>query len=103
MPLLPIVCANYHGVLSLKEGRFRAGRVPVVVLEPVQTKGLGAEDVDRLVEETRERMLRALVELSESPMGMKAMQANPERAEEDLAGLVQERAGRLAVSSGAER
>lgn len=95
VPIVTVVCANYHGVLSIKERRFRAGRIPVKVLEPVETKGLTAADVDRLVEETSERMLRELVELSESPMGRKAMQADPDRAEEDLAGLVQERAAGL--------
>lgn len=29
MPVVPIVCANYWGVLSVKEKRFRGGRIPV--------------------------------------------------------------------------
>ena len=29
MPVVPVVCANYWGVLSVKEQRFRAGRIPV--------------------------------------------------------------------------
>lgn len=29
MPVVPVVCANYWGVLSVREQRFRAGRIPV--------------------------------------------------------------------------
>ncbi len=29
MPVVPVVCANYWGVLSVTEKRFRAGRIPV--------------------------------------------------------------------------
>ena len=110
VPIVPVVCGNYWGVLSLEEGRFRAGRIPVKVLEPVETKGLGTEDVERLTNETREKMLRELVALSESPAGMKAMQAEPGVAEHDLASLVRERAHEggmrgqgTAIASGIER
>lgn len=111
VPVLPVVCANYHGVLSVKEGRFRSGRIPVKVLEPVETKGLGAEDVERLCERVREVMSRELVALTESPLGRKASQADPVGVgEADLARLVQERTepvgdgGREgAVASGVER
>lgn len=109
VPVLPVVCANYHGVLSVREGRFRAGRIPVRVLEPVRTKGLRVEDVDRLCEEVRAMMVRELVELTASPLGQKATQADPVAvAEADLASLVQERTepmGRVegAVASGVEK
>ena len=111
VPILPVVCANYHGVLSIKEGRFRAGRIPVKVLEPVETKGLKAEDVEGLCEEVRELMSRELVALTESPLGQKATRADPMGVgEADLARLVQERTEPLggagvegAVASGAER
>lgn len=29
MPVVPVVAGNYWGVLSVREGRFRAGRIPV--------------------------------------------------------------------------
>ena len=92
VPIVPVVCGNYWGVLSLEEGRFRGGRIPVKVLEPVETKGLGTADVERLTNEMREKMLRELVALSESPAGMKAMQAEAGVAEHDLPSLVRERA-----------
>ena len=30
VPIVPVVCANYWGVMSMKEWRFRSGRIPVV-------------------------------------------------------------------------
>jgi lysophosphatidate acyltransferase len=30
VPIVPVVCANYSGVLSMKESRFRRGTIPVV-------------------------------------------------------------------------
>lgn len=29
VPVVPVVCANYWGLLSIQERRFRAGRIPV--------------------------------------------------------------------------
>ena len=71
VPILPVVAANYYGVLSLKEKVFRPGRIPVKVLEPVETKGLGPEDVEELMGKVRARMLEALVEVSTSEEGRK--------------------------------
>lgn len=42
--VVPVVCANYWGVLSVREQRFRAGRIPVkstyriLTLHPSQTR-----------------------------------------------------------------
>ena len=110
VPIVPVVCANYWGVLSIEERRFRAGRIPVRVLEPIQTKGLETEDVDRLTEETRERMLRELVQLAESPAGLKAMLAEPGGVAEESKVVAEQRANEKgergkagAVASGVER
>ncbi|KAI4132783.1 MAG: hypothetical protein LQ338_000487 [Usnochroma carphineum] len=70
--VVPVVCANYWGVLAAREGRFRAGRIPVKVLEPVGTKGLGVGDVEELAGRVREMMLQALEELGETEMGREA-------------------------------
>ncbi|KAL9599274.1 MAG: hypothetical protein Q9219_003976 [cf. Caloplaca sp. 3 TL-2023] len=67
--VVPVVCANYWGLLAAREGRFRAGSIPVKVLEPVGTKGLGAGDVEALCEEVRGRMMRALGELGGTEVG----------------------------------
>ncbi|KAL8801875.1 MAG: hypothetical protein Q9182_004164 [Xanthomendoza sp. 2 TL-2023] len=67
--VVPVVCANYWGLLSAKEWRFRAGEIPVRVLEPVSTRGLGAEDVEGLCERVRGDMLRVLGELGDTREG----------------------------------
>ena len=91
VPILPIVSANYYGVLSIKEKRFRGGRIPVKVLEPIETKGRSSEDVEALMDEVRDVMLRELIDLTESPLGQKATKAAVTGSEEDLARLVEER------------
>ncbi|KAF2398217.1 1-acyl-sn-glycerol-3-phosphate acyltransferase [Trichodelitschia bisporula] len=63
VPVVPVVCANYSHVLSFKRWVFGAGTIPVRVLEPIETTGLGAGDVDELVERCRTAMEKALVEL----------------------------------------
>lgn len=64
VPIVPVVVANYSHVLDLKRRVFEAGRIPVSVLEAVETKGLGKEDVDGLVERVRESMMRELERIS---------------------------------------
>lgn len=67
--VVPMVCANYWALLAAREWRFRAGEIPVRVLEPVSTKGLGPEDVEGLCQRVREKMLEALKEVGETREG----------------------------------
>ncbi|KAM0715006.1 hypothetical protein Q7P37_009471 [Cladosporium fusiforme] len=60
VPILPIVVANYSNVLDVKRKLFRPGTIPVRVVAPIQTKGKTKEDVDALVEQTRNVMLSEL-------------------------------------------
>lgn len=60
VPIVPVVVANYSGVLNVKRKVFKSGRIPVRVLRPVETKGKRKEDVDGLLEEVRSGMLREL-------------------------------------------
>ncbi|KAI9891720.1 MAG: 1-acyl-sn-glycerol-3-phosphate acyltransferase beta [Vezdaea aestivalis] len=69
VPVVPLVAANYANVLSVRERRFQGGRVPVRVLEPVETKGLGPADVEALMEDVRSRMLDALMDVSNGTKG----------------------------------
>ena len=69
VPVVAVVTANYIGVLDVKRRIFRPGVIPVGVLEPVETKGMGPEDVDALVEEVRGRMLKEIVRISGSEEG----------------------------------
>ncbi|USW52047.1 Putative phospholipid/glycerol acyltransferase [Septoria linicola] len=65
VPIIPVVVANYSNVLNVKRKTFRPGVVPVKVLEPISTKGKTKEDVDSILEEVREKMLKELKALHE--------------------------------------
>ncbi|KAF1833608.1 1-acylglycerol-3-phosphate O [Decorospora gaudefroyi] len=64
VPIVPVVCANYHHILDVKGRRFCPGVVDVTVLPPIQTKGMGPEHVDGLVKKTRDAMMDELIRLS---------------------------------------
>ncbi|KAK3720005.1 1-acylglycerol-3-phosphate O-acyltransferase [Vermiconidia calcicola] len=66
VPILPVVVANYSNVLNVKKKMFRAGRIPLRVLKPVDTKGKTKEDVDALLQEVREKMLAELRAMDQS-------------------------------------
>lgn len=56
-----------------------------LVLPPISTKNLTADDVDNLTRRTRDSMLDALIALTESPLGQKATKASVTAKEENLA------------------
>lgn len=60
VPIVPIVVANYSNVLDVKRKLFRPGTIPVKVVAPISTKGKTKDDVDALVEQTRNVMLEEL-------------------------------------------
>ncbi|MCJ1476616.1 1-acylglycerol-3-phosphate O-acyltransferase [Lambiella insularis] len=102
VPIVPVVASCYWGVLGAREGRFRAGRIPVVgkqaystpfppafqcpishhgpvtdicppaVLHPIPTAHLAPADVEDLTRHTRDVMLDALRRLTASPRGQHA-------------------------------
>ena len=86
----------------------------VPVLPPIPTVGLTAHDVDDLTKKVRDLMLKELVELSETPLGKKAISVTVNPAEEDLAELASaatqdrtldkagRRSGKKAVASGVD-
>lgn len=65
VPIVPIVVANYSNILNIRKRIFRAGRVPIKVLPPIETKGMEAKDVDELCVRVREKMLKTLVEITD--------------------------------------
>jgi len=65
VPIVPIVVANYSEILDVRRKTFVPGSVPVRVLKPIETKGKTKEDVDDLLKEVRDIMLKALVEVTE--------------------------------------
>lgn len=64
VPIVPVVVANYSHILSFKKRIFTSGRIPMKVLKPFETKGMGKDDVEKLMGIVREAMLRELVALS---------------------------------------
>ena len=71
----------------------------MLVLPPIPTAHLTAADVEELTRTTREKMLKELVALTQSPMGQKATKAYIEAGEEDLA----RRETPITMASGLER
>ena len=71
----------------------------LTVLPPISTAHLTAADVEELTRTTREKMLKALIAITESPLGQKATKAAVDAREEDPAG----RATPVAMASGLER
>ncbi|CAI4217954.1 unnamed protein product [Parascedosporium putredinis] len=68
-PIVPCVVANYSHVFNIKARVFNSGTIPVKVLAPIPTKGLTSADVDKLMSETREKMLQELITLTAEARG----------------------------------
>lgn len=60
LPIIPIVCENYHRMFDSKT-RFDGGELRVAVLPPVETKGLTDNDVDQLLETVEKQMKDRLI------------------------------------------
>jgi lysophosphatidate acyltransferase len=63
-PIVPIVFANYSYLYNSKERKFKSGTIKVRVLPPIETKGMGPEDVDALIRRTVEVMDKTYKEIS---------------------------------------
>jgi len=64
VPIIPIAVANYSNVLDVRRKLFRPGTIPVRIAKPIMTKGKTKEDVDALITETRDIMLRELKDVT---------------------------------------
>ncbi|KAI5481929.1 1-acylglycerol-3-phosphate acyltransferase [Pseudohyphozyma bogoriensis] len=66
LPIVPIVCENYSSAYSSKNKRFDGGDLVIKVLPPISTEGItsSSEDINALVDKTRNIMLEALQELT---------------------------------------
>lgn len=58
LPILPVVFSSYY-FLSSKEKRFDSGRVIITTLPPISTEGLSTNDVEHLMQKTRNVMVDA--------------------------------------------
>ncbi|KAL7819381.1 hypothetical protein V8C44DRAFT_136366 [Trichoderma aethiopicum] len=69
VPIVPVVVANYSHILYIRGMVFNAGKIPVKVLPPIETKNLTSADVDELTQSTRDLMLKELISLTEKARG----------------------------------
>nr|POF22384.1 putative 1-acyl-sn-glycerol-3-phosphate acyltransferase [Quercus suber] len=60
VPMVPVVVANYSNVLNLRKKIFRQGTIRVKVLKPIETKGMTKDEVDGMLEQVQELMLKEL-------------------------------------------
>ncbi|TAQ90985.1 hypothetical protein B7494_g741 [Chlorociboria aeruginascens] len=70
VPIVPIVVANYSNVLFARKWRFNGGKIAVKVLKPIETTNLTASDVEDLARDTRDLMLRELLDLTAKSRGI---------------------------------
>ncbi|KAG0241880.1 putative 1-acyl-sn-glycerol-3-phosphate acyltransferase [Mortierella sp. GBAus27b] len=64
-PILPIVSQGYSHVYDSSKRSFPGGHLVIRVLEPIPTTGLTADDVNDLMERTRNLMLKHLKEMDQ--------------------------------------
>jgi len=64
VPILPVVYSSYTSFLDTKNNIFNDGEVIITALPPISTKGLTADDVDDLLQRTRNLMIEKYKETS---------------------------------------
>ena len=62
VPILPIVVSEYDflGPDGARNEKFSSGNVTIKILPPIQTAGIGKDQMDDLIKKTRDSMLDAL-------------------------------------------
>lgn len=58
VPILPVVFSSYSTFMDKKNKRFDAGNVIVTTLEPISTEGMTSENIEELMERTRNLMMK---------------------------------------------
>lgn len=66
VPILPIVFSSYKGFMRKSERVFDRGEVIIEVLPEIPTKGLKSEDVEKLMQQTRDLMIKKYEELNKN-------------------------------------
>jgi len=69
VPIIPIVVEPYWKIYSLPEKRFESGEIQIRVLPPISTTGYTSahDDIAKLSDEVRNRMLDAMEEMVKDP------------------------------------
>ncbi|KAF9431911.1 1-acylglycerol-3-phosphate O-acyltransferase [Entomortierella beljakovae] len=62
-PILPIVCEGYSHIYDSSKRSFPGGELEIRILDPIPTTGLTTDDVNDLMEKTRNLMLKHLKEM----------------------------------------
>jgi len=62
VPIVPVVVGNYRNVIDRENLMFEGGPIRVICLDPISTVGLTSDDVDTLIEKTRNIMLKVYKE-----------------------------------------
>ncbi|KAF9924080.1 1-acylglycerol-3-phosphate O-acyltransferase [Linnemannia zychae] len=73
-PIIPIISEGYSHIYDSSKRSFPGGELEIRVLEPIPTAGLTADDVNDLMEKTRNVMLKHLKEMDRSS---KSSEASP--------------------------
>jgi lysophosphatidate acyltransferase len=63
-PIVPVVFSVYTHVFDEKARRWPGGTVTIKVLPPIETKGMTADDSQKLLDTTRDQMLGTLKQIS---------------------------------------
>ncbi|KAG0050503.1 1-acylglycerol-3-phosphate O-acyltransferase [Gryganskiella cystojenkinii] len=63
LPILPIVAEGYSHIYDSSKRSFPGGKLEIRVLDPIPTIGMTSEDVNDLMEKTRDLMLQHLKEM----------------------------------------
>ncbi|KAG0222885.1 1-acylglycerol-3-phosphate O-acyltransferase [Actinomortierella wolfii] len=65
IPIMPIVAQGYSHIYDSTKKAFPGGELEIRVLDPIPTTGMTAENVNELMEKTRNLMLKHLKEMDE--------------------------------------
>jgi len=57
VPILPVVFSSYKHFLDDKRRSFISGEIIMEALSPIPTRGLSANDIDQLMQQTRQLMI----------------------------------------------
>jgi lysophosphatidate acyltransferase len=58
VPIIPVVYSSYKHVFDAEKKIFTAGEIVVNVLPEISTEGLTVNDIDKLIEKTRNAMIK---------------------------------------------
>ncbi|KTW28398.1 hypothetical protein T552_01660 [Pneumocystis carinii B80] len=64
VPIVPVVIQNYSQIYHFESRIFQSGIIKVKILDPIVTTFFSESDVDRIVLETRKKMLQTIIELN---------------------------------------